>query len=152
GQALSTSTGGSSGLVATSFAPDGSGIQGGAFASTGVNFGIFALQSPSPDGYALYAQGRLHVNGTPSKVKGSFKIDHPLDPANKYLSHSFVESPDMMNIYNGNVMTDRSGEAWVELPTYFEALNRDFRYQLTVIGQFAQAAVATEIRNNRFSI
>ena len=25
------------------------------------------------------------------------------------------------------------------LPEYFSALNRDFRYQLTVIGQFAQA-------------
>ena len=23
---------------------------------------------------------------------------HPLDPEHKYLSHSFVESPDMMNI------------------------------------------------------
>jgi hypothetical protein len=38
-----------------------------------------------------------------------------VDPANKYLSHSFVESPDMMNIYNGNVVTNDEGQATVEL-------------------------------------
>ena len=61
-----------------------------------------------------------------------------LDPANKYLYHSFVESPDMMNVYNGNVVTDKRGMATVVLPEYFEALNSDFRYQLTVIGRFAR--------------
>jgi len=96
--------------------------------------------------------GNLSVTGTVSKTGGSFKIDHPLDPANKYLYHSFVESPDMMNIYNGNVITDRRGNATVELPSYFAALNRDYRYQLTVIGEFAQAIVAQEVRNNRFTI
>jgi hypothetical protein len=96
--------------------------------------------------------GNLHVTGHVTKGSGSFKIDHPLDPANKYLSHSFVESPDMMNVYNGNIMTDRHGLATVNLPDYFEALNGDFRYQLTVIGQFAQAIVATKIAGNRFVI
>jgi len=96
--------------------------------------------------------GNLNVTGKVTKGSGSFKIDHPLDPANKYLSHSFVESPDMMNVYNGNVTTDGHGTAVVVLPDYFEALNRDFRYQLTVIGQFAQAIVKREIKNNRFTI
>jgi len=72
-------------------------------------------------------------------------IDHPLDPANKYLYHSFVESPDMKNIYDGTVTTDGAGLATVTLPDWFEALNRDFRYQLTVIGQFAQAIVAGKV-------
>jgi len=96
--------------------------------------------------------GDLNVTGKVTKGSGSFKIDDPLDPAHKYLSHSFVESPDMMNVYNGNVTTDRRGLATVTLPGYFEALNRDFRYQLTVIGQFAQAIVAKEIDKNRFVI
>jgi hypothetical protein len=100
----------------------------------------------------LNVSDNLNVSGILSKGGGSFKIDHPLDPANKYLSHSFVESPDMMNIYNGNVVTDDKGEAEVALPDYFEALNRDFRYQLTVIGQFAQAIVGTKIKNHRFTI
>jgi len=96
--------------------------------------------------------GNLNVAGTLSKGAGSFKIDHPLDPENKFLYHSFVESPDMMNVYNGNVTTDGHGNASVSLPNYFEALNRDFRYQLTVIGQFAQAIVSQEIEGNAFKI
>jgi hypothetical protein len=96
--------------------------------------------------------GNVSIGGSISKGSGSFKIDHPLDPANKYLYHSFVESPDMMNVYNGNVVTDKHGMATVVLPEYFEALNSDFRYQLTVIGRFAQAIVASEISHNQFSI
>jgi len=94
----------------------------------------------------------VDVLGTLSKGGGSFKIDHPLDPANKYLYHSFVESPDMKNMYDGNITTDDAGLASVTLPNWFETLNRDFRYQLTVIGQFAQAIVASEISGNQFSI
>lgn len=96
--------------------------------------------------------GNLQVNGTVSKGGGSFKIDDPLDPQNKTLSHSFVESPDMMNVYNGNAITDRNGVATIELPDYFEALNRDFRYQLTVMGRFAQAIVSEKVHANRFVI
>jgi|HubBroStandDraft_1064217.scaffolds.fasta_scaffold08131_4 hypothetical protein len=94
----------------------------------------------------------LDVTSSLTKPSGSFKIDHPLDPANKYLYHSFVESPDMKNIYDGNITTDSQGLATVTMPDWFEALNRDFRYQLTVIGQFAQAIVAQEIENNQFQI
>ena len=103
-------------------------------------------------GLAGLFSGNVQVLGTLSKSGGSFKIDHPLDPENKYLSHSFVESPDMKNIYDGNITTDHNGIAVVELPDYFEALNRDFRYQLTVVGQFAQAIVAEEVKENRFTI
>jgi hypothetical protein len=106
----------------------------------------------SASGWAAWFNGNVDVDGNLSKAGGSFKIDHPLDPANKYLYHSFVESPDMMNIYNGNVITDAQGDAVVPLPDWFETLNRDFRYQLTVIGQFAQAIVAGEIADGRFSI
>jgi hypothetical protein len=120
----------------------------------GINFaggdGIFGGQVPG--GFAGYFSGNVNVTGSLSKGGGSFKIDHPLDPANKYLYHSFVESPDMMNIYNGNETTDAQGNAMVALPDWFEVLNRDFRYQLTVIGQFAQAIVSSEIANGQFSI
>jgi hypothetical protein len=88
-----------------------------------------------------------------SKAEGSFRIDHPLDPANKYLFHSFVESPDMMNVYNGNVVTDENCGATVELPEYFEVLNRDYRYQLCILGEkFARARISREIENNSFRI
>jgi len=98
------------------------------------------------------ADGDFLVNGNLSKGGGSFEIDHPLDPANRILRHSFVESPDMMNIYNGNVVTDGDGLATIELPDYFDALNRDLRYQLTVIGTFARAIVREKIADGRFVI
>jgi hypothetical protein len=100
----------------------------------------------------VVVEGNLDVGGTLTKGGGSFEIDHPLDPENMILRHSFVESPDMMNVYNGIVVTDSLGFAVVELPAYFEALNSDFRYQLSVIGQFAQAIVTEEVDNNRFTI
>ncbi|MBL7729284.1 MAG: hypothetical protein JNM68_16430, partial [Dinghuibacter sp.] len=100
----------------------------------------------------VVVDGDLHVAGTLSKAAGAFRIDHPMDPENKFLVHSFVESPDMMNIYNGNITTDASGKATVTLPEYFGTLNKDFRYQLTVIGSFAQAIVSKEVSNNTFEI
>jgi hypothetical protein len=126
-----------------------SGGKGLVLIGNGSNFAQVFNVDASGDGF--YA-GNLNVKGKLTKGSGSFKIDHPLDPANRYLSHSFVESPDMMNVYNGNITTDRHGVATVTLPDYFEALNGDFRYQLTVIGQFAQAIVARKIAGNRFVI
>jgi trimeric autotransporter adhesin len=100
----------------------------------------------------LLVDGNVTITGNVAKGSGSFKIDHPLDPENKFLSHSFVESPDMMNIYNGTTLTDAKGNATVTLPDWFEALNQDFRYQLTVIGTFAQAIVGDEIKGNHFTV
>lgn len=97
--------------------------------------------------------GDASVLGNLSKGSGSFRIDHPLDPENRYLSHSFVESPDMMNVYNGNVTLDDNGQAWVTLPEWFETLNRDYRYQLTPIGgPGPNLYVSQEVQDNRFEI
>ena len=131
------------------------GVYGVGMAGTGsgYNIGIYGDDDGTgSSNYAGYFSGDVNITGTLSKSGGSFKIDHPQDPANKYLVHSFVESPDMMNIYNGNVVTDAGGYATVELPAYFNVLNIDFRYQLTVIGTFAQAIIKEEISGNRFTI
>ena len=130
------------------FGLNGNGVVGESSNGTAA-YGVWGL---STNGYAGVFSGNALVTGTLSKGAGSFKIDHPLDPANKYLYHSFVESPDMMNVYNGNVTTDGKGDAVVTLPDYFDALNQDFRYQLTVLGQFAQAIVGHKIEGNRFAI
>jgi hypothetical protein len=93
------------------------------------------------------------VSGSFSKGSGTFKIDHPLDPANKYLYHSFAESPDMLNIYNGNTHLDANGEATVQMPEWFQSLNKDFRYQLTSIGAPGpNLYIAEEVTNNHFKI
>lgn len=105
------------------------------------------------NGYAGFFAGNVEVTGWLWKSAGGFKIDHPVDPANKYLFHSFVESPDMKNVYDGVSVLDSKGEAVVELPTWFEALNRDFRYQLTAIGgPSPNLHIAQEITGNRFRI
>jgi hypothetical protein len=108
---------------------------------------------PAGQGPAGIFNGNVTVIGVLTKTSGSFLIDHPLDPANKYLYHSFVESPDMKNVYDGVVVLDASGEAVVELPEWFEALNKDFRYQLTAIGAPAPGLyIAAEVANNQFRI
>jgi len=116
-----------------------------------VDGAVFA--SNTGGGNAGYFSGNVTVTGTMSKGGGSFKIDHPLDPENKYLYHSFVESPDMKNVYDGVVMLDSHGEASVDLPDWFDALNRDFRYQLTAIGAPGpDLYIAEKISGNRFKI
>jgi hypothetical protein len=112
-------------------------------------YGVFGESS---SGYAGFFSGKVKVTGTLTKGAGSFLIDHPLDPANKYLAHSFVESPDMKNVYDGIAVLDADGRAEVDLPDWFQALNRDFRYQLTCIGAFAPVYVAEKIHDNRFQI
>jgi len=138
------------GVYGSTTASGGYGVAGVASGSNGRS--IYGYNAGA-GGYAGYFQGNVQVNGTLSKSSGTFKIDHPLDPENKYLNHSFVESPDMMNVYNGNVTLDANGEAWIDLSTYFEALNRDFRYQLTPIGgPGPNLYIAEEVENNRFQI
>lgn len=142
-------TGSSYGIWGQTSSTTGRGVFGQAQASSGVNVGIYGSTN-SVDGFAGFFNGRVNVNGTLSKSGGSFRIDHPLDPENYFLSHSFVESPDMMNIYNGNAVTDKEGYATVQLPEWFEALNQEFRYQLTVLGSFARATVWEKIEGNTF--
>ncbi|MBM4293799.1 MAG: hypothetical protein FJ126_02705 [Deltaproteobacteria bacterium] len=136
----------------------GNGILGKSFGNSS-GYGVYgitdmgkAVVGYATTGYAGYFIGPVEVTGYLTKAGGGFKIDHPLDPANKYLIHSFVESPDMKNIYDGVAKLDESGEAWIDLPEYFEALNRDFRYQLTCIGGFAPVYIAEKIAGNRFKI
>ncbi|MDH4044947.1 MAG: hypothetical protein OEW06_10845, partial [Gemmatimonadota bacterium] len=160
---------GSGGYGVVGYAPVGVGVGGQSDASAGI--GIVGLHTgtdgegygllgwtESSLGWGVYSFGdmgtdsNLYVSGTVSKAGGSFKIDHPLDPAKKYLYHSFVESPDMKNVYDGVATLDANGEVTVELPPYFEALNRDVRYQLTVMDEFAPVYVSSAVKNGRFSI
>jgi hypothetical protein len=136
--------------------------KGYGLAGEGGNIGVYAHNlsgTPGRDAYLATAAlagdfyGGVWVHGTLTKSAGTFKIDHPLDPANRFLSHSFVESPDMKNIYDGVATLDGRGEAWIDLPAYFEALNRDFRYQLTALDQPAPGLhVARRIEANRFKL
>jgi trimeric autotransporter adhesin len=151
----------SNGAGLTASSNNGPGVEGytntddqtGVYGYDGSPGGGYAVGAFSENGSALYAVGNATVTGSLSKGGGSFKIDHPVDPAGKYLYHSFVESPDMMNVYNGTVTLDDKGQAEVELPHWFEALNRDYRYQLTAIGGPApQLHISREVKDGTFSI
>jgi len=113
------------------------GVHGGSrdgFGVVGSSGNSAGLYGESINDYAAVLDGKVKITGNLEKAGGSFKIDHPLDPTNKYLCHSFVESPDMKNVYDGVVVLDNKGKAEIELPDWFGILNKDFRYQLTAIG------------------
>lgn len=136
---------------------DGTGLTG--LRGTGQDFGVLADNATASNtvllSTSLFAgifQGNVWISGVLLKALDLFMIDHPLDPANQILRHACVESPEMKNIYDGVAVLDGQGEAVVELPDWFGALNRDFRYQLTCIGQFAPVFVSQGIKDNRFRI
>jgi hypothetical protein len=104
-------------------------------------------------GAAAFFYGDVFVSGALSAGTKDFRIDHPLDPANKYLLHASVESNEMVNVYTGNADLDADGSATVELPNWFEAVNGDYRYQLTALGKPGPGLfIAQKISSNRFTI
>jgi hypothetical protein len=155
-------TGVNYGVYGRSQSTDGTGVYGVANATTGAAWGVWGQSASNASfaygvigqerlgspGHAVYADGTLAASGTKS-----FQIDHPLYPETHYLNHFCFEGPEPQNIYNGVVVLDARGEAWVQLPNYFEAINRDPRYTLTPIGAaMPNLHVAVEIRGNRFKI
>ena len=97
--------------------------------------------------------GNVVVNGTLTATTKNFRIDHPLDPANKFLVHASVESSEMKNFYDGTVRLDKKGEAVVQLPDWFEAANGSLRYQLTAIGAPSPGLyIAQKVAGNHFKI
>jgi len=146
----------------------GNGVDGFSFSATGVRgegrttgvhgivrdrAGQAVVGENTAGGFAGVFVGRVVVTGPLTKGGGGFEIDHPLAPDARFLTHSFVESPDMLNVYSGTLTTDKHGECCVTLPDYCEALNHEFRYQLTVVGsRFAHAIVKEEICGHRFTV
>lgn len=128
------------------------GVRGLAVGQSGTKYGLYGEAFGAGTNYGVYSNGNCHIAGTLTKSAGAFRIDHPLDPENKYLQHSFVESDEMKNVYDGVVVLDANGSATVTLPDWFEALNKNFRYQLTSIGGYAPVYIESEVNNNSFTI
>jgi hypothetical protein len=136
------------------------------FSPSDANATLRAISFSSVPEFVLYAEsdsgsayvrtdnlGDLVATGGITGAVKNFRIDHPLDPTGKYLIHSDVESPEMKNLYDGVVVLDDNGEATVQMPDYFEALNQDFRYQLTAIrASGPNLYIAQEISGNQFRI
>lgn len=125
---------------------NGYGVRGEILNTLGTSIAVYGVASGAGQ-YAGWFQGRSTTTGTKS-----FVIAYPKDPTNKMLMHYCTEGSVPLNAYSGNTTTDANGSAWVTLPEYVEDINKDFRYQLTVIGDFAQAIVGKKIVGNRFQI
>lgn len=148
--ARNTATSGATarGVFAETASTAGAAVFGHATSNSGSNAGVIGRTNSLTNGWGVYAEGHLGASGLKA-----FHIDHPLDPANKYLNHFSAEGPEALLIYRGGVVLDAQGEATVELPAYFEAINREFQYQLTPVGGAAPMLhVAAEVNDNRFSI
>lgn len=153
--------GASGGIYGAASGNQGTAIQGVANGGNGIGVHGLAdsgtqaagVYGESSTGYAAYFAGKVQVNGS-FNVTGTknFRIDHPLDPEGAFLVHAAVESAEVLNLYSGTVTLDGSGRAVVELPPWFEAVNRDLRYQLTCVGAFAPVYVAEKVRDHRFVI
>jgi len=131
----------------------GFGVFAQAASNGGDGVGVYgSASSNSGENWAGYFSGDVYVSGTVSSPANKIVIDHPLDPENKFLVQNAVESPEMLEAYSGNVVLDESGEATIELPDWFQAANKDFRYQLTCVGGYAPVYVAQEISDGSFEI
>lgn len=147
--------GGYKGVVGYASANTGEihGVDGIAAGTGGTKIGLYGYASGGTINWAGYFNGDINVTGTVVKAKDEIKIDHPLDPENKYLTLSSVTSNEMANILNGNVKLDSDGKAIIKLPVWFEPASTDFRYQLTAIGAPGpNLYISKEIRNNSFEI
>lgn len=121
--------------------------------------GVLGLANSNPNwGYGVFGQGNwraLYGNGN-FAVTGTkaFQIDHPFDPENKFLLHYCLESPEVLNLYRGTITLDANGEAIVQMPDYFSAININFSYQLTPVGSaMPDLFIAEEINaNGKFKI
>jgi len=143
-----SATGTTFGVYGVAASPSGRAVYAEATSTSGLNYGVFAL-THSSGGYGVFSIGRLAV----TQGTKDFKIDHPLDPENKYLNHFSAEGPQPYLLYRGNVVLDANGQAWVELPDYFESINRDVHYQLTPIGgPGPDLHIASKVQNNTFHI
>lgn len=101
----------------------------------------------------ITVNANVSVSANLSKGSGTFLIDHPLDPKNKLLYHSFVESPDVLNEYTGTAHINDNGEATIVLPHYFEALNKDYQYFIRPIDKpMPNLYIKEEVQNNRFVV
>lgn len=142
----------SSGVVGYSGESDGYGVVGladGGGSSSSAHIAVLGYDmNATSNSYAVLAYGDFAATGGKS-----FIMDHPLDPANKFLKHYSIESNEILNVYRGTVSLDANGEAVVYLPDYFETINTEFSYQLTPIGApMPNLHIKQEVSGNRFVI
>jgi hypothetical protein len=110
-------------------------------------YGVIGTGDTASGGYGIFSNDDIAAVGTKY-----FVIDHPKDPANKVLRHACIESPEILNVYRGNIILDEKGEGIVSLPDYFADININFSYHLTPIGEQSVPYIKEKIKGNKFTI
>ncbi|HEC79576.1 MAG TPA: hypothetical protein ENI34_10650 [candidate division WOR-3 bacterium] len=80
-----------------------------------------------------------------------FTMDHPSDPMNKILNQYAVGSDEVILFYRGVVTIGSDGKTVVNLPDYFDKINKNPMIQLTGVGS-SDIYVAEDVAGNRFVI
>ena len=109
-------------------------IYAGIYGTSVSGMGVYGY---SDNGWSGYFQGDVHVTGSLTEGGGGPLIDHPGDPENKVLRHSYVASPENLLIYRGKATLDGEGFATVPMPDYFTDLagEEEATVNLTPIGR-----------------
>jgi hypothetical protein len=82
---------------------------------------------------------------------GTFTMDHPADPLNRILNQYAVGASELLFVSTGTAFLAGDGRATVCLPSYFDAVCRNPRVQLTGVGT-SDVYVAEKVSGNQFVI
>ncbi len=100
-------------------------------------------------------QGKLTDGGNPSNGTFDFQVklfDTVTVGTGVQQGGTVIASNVQVTSGIFTVQLDFGSSVFPGVARFLEALNRDLRYQLTVIGTFAQAIVARKVTRNRFTI
>ncbi|MBA7714361.1 hypothetical protein ES703_123383 [subsurface metagenome] len=130
-----------------------SGVGGWFVNNSASSYAVYAYNNNGATAPGIYVRGNAQITGSLTKGSGTFLIDHPLDPKNKVLRHSFIEGPEMTNIYKGRTKLV-NGVATIELPSYFDALNHPNGREiiLTPINGWSPLYLDGKIKDNKFTV
>jgi hypothetical protein len=120
----------------------------------------FATNSSTNAGHSYSAAFTTSHTTASSQVRAAafstgammFTMDHPKDPMNKILNQHAVGASEAMLMYSGSIVLDAHGRATVNLPDYFDDINKNPRIQLTGVGSSDVVFVAEDVKGNSFVI
>jgi len=94
-------------------------------------------------------ESTMIISGQLKAQTKSFKIDHPLDPQNKYLEHGSLEGPEHGIYQRGR--GSGYGPVTINLPSYFTALSED-SYSIVVTSRNNTQLYVTNSNPNSFTV
>ena len=133
-----------------SSATDGTGVYGHATAGT-VAKGVHGECAPA-NGWAGYFDGDVFVSGDLDMTTAAVAVDHPDDPGGQWYRRALVGAFEEVTVISGNARTGAGGRVAVRVSDLFARMHKDFRYQLTPLGETSKLFVSRQLTGGRFTI